>query len=257
MSRRARPSLDDLVLAALSADAAVHKAGDEPWGYIARCDIARKLNNADLMQACVDDLRRFPTGDATPTRADAYTHHGAPVPIKVVRLVLLLGLAGTVVHALRTRRKLALLIMFAGCAGLAPRRTYADEIPKPGQPLSSFHIDDTDLEASVPSVDQQAARPLEFGYFLQDLAAKAEKADKDKDYMGAARYDRALTRAAPLSAVGPRKLCYALQAAGDIKNGIVACGPPDPRVRPRTTICISCRSSCRCLGRSAWTSTKS
>ena len=94
MSRRARPSLDDLVLAALSADAAVHKAGDEPWGYIARCDIARKLNNADLMQACVDDLRRCPTGNATAARADAYTHHGAPVPVKVVRLPAAAGIGG-------------------------------------------------------------------------------------------------------------------------------------------------------------------
>ena len=41
--------------------------------------------------------------------------------------------------------------------------------------------------------------------------------------MAAAGYDRALTRAAPQSAVGPRKLCYALQATGDTKKAIVAC----------------------------------
>jgi hypothetical protein len=225
MAPRARPSLDDLVLAALSADAAVHKGGDGPWGYIARCDIARKLKNADLMQACLEDLHRLPAGQAAAARADATTTAGVPAPVRIARLLLLLGLAGTLAHALKSRRRLAILIIFAACAGatLAPRRARAEELPKPGQPLSTFQIDEAAPEASVPSADQQAARPLEFGYFLQDLAAKAEKADKDKDYAAAARYDRALTRAAPQSAVGPRKLCYALQAAGDIKNAIVAC----------------------------------
>ena len=94
MAPRARPSLDDLVLASLSADAAVHKAGDGPWGYLARCDIARKMNNADLMRACVEDLRRLPAGQATATGADAYTHPGAPVPVTLARLFVLALLAG-------------------------------------------------------------------------------------------------------------------------------------------------------------------
>lgn len=225
MAPRARPSLDDLVMAALAADAAVHKAGDQPWGYLARCDIARKLGNGPLMQACIQDLRGLPAHAATAARAVAYTSERAAIGVVVLRLLLIGLLAGTLAHALWTRRRLAIVLV--GAASLTAlsgsRAAWAEEVPKPGQPLSVFAIDDENPEASVPSPEEQSARPLELGYFLQDLAAKTEKAERAKDFAAAARYDRALTKAAPESALGPRKLCGALQATGDVKNAVVAC----------------------------------
>ncbi|HVV50602.1 MAG TPA: hypothetical protein VHO06_13130, partial [Polyangia bacterium] len=52
---------------------------------------------------------------------------------------------------------------------------------------------------------------------------KAQKAEQAGDHAAAARYFRALTKAAPESAFGPRQLCAALEAAGDLPNAIVAC----------------------------------
>ena len=93
----------------------------------------------------------------------------------------------------------------------------------PKEDLSHFKVDDADPEASVPTVEEQSKQPLEFGYFLQDLAARAERAGKAKDHAAEARYYRALTKAAPASAVGPRRLCDALEASGDLTNAIIAC----------------------------------
>src|SRR5579884_1334954 len=53
------PSLDTTVLAAFAADAAVHRAGGEPWGYLARCEIARRLGLADVLEGCLADLKRI------------------------------------------------------------------------------------------------------------------------------------------------------------------------------------------------------
>ena len=223
MAPRGRPSLDDLVMAALATDAAVHKSGAEPWGLLARCDIARKLRNADLMQTCLEDLRATAPHGALTERAATFTGDRAPLAVWLVRALLLLSLLGTLAHALWSSRGTALGLVLLTITSATARRALAEEIPKPGQPLSSFTIDDADPEASVPPLDQQNARPLEFGYFLQDLAGKAETAERAKDHAAAARYYRALTNAAPLAAVGPRKLCDVLQAAGDLPNAIVAC----------------------------------
>ena len=39
-------SLDDLAAASMLADAALRKDASQPWGYLARCDIARRIGSA-------------------------------------------------------------------------------------------------------------------------------------------------------------------------------------------------------------------
>src|SRR3954468_1542472 len=51
MSPVANPSLDDLAVSALLVDAAERQAVDQPWAYLARCDIARRMGSADTLAA--------------------------------------------------------------------------------------------------------------------------------------------------------------------------------------------------------------
>jgi hypothetical protein len=240
MAGRAHPSLDDLVVAALTADAALHKISPEPWGEVARCDIAKKMGNADLMQSCLADMRQLAPNSPLTARAA----HDAVRPSAItvlLRVLLALALFGTLAHAIWRRRRprqaipvssppatvlaltLVSLSLLAGRTALAGNPMTAADMPKPGDPFSKIHIDDADPESSVPTPEEQRAAPLQFGYYLQDLAGKADKAHKEKNYAAEAKYYRALTMAAPEAAEGPRKLCYALQAGGDTKNAVVAC----------------------------------
>lgn len=88
---------------------------------------------------------------------------------------------------------------------------------------SEFPIDLGDPEASVPDVDQRNAKPLEFGYFIQDLIALAVEAGKRGDHRGEAHLYRAFALAVPDRSVAFSKLCEALEAAGDRPNAEAAC----------------------------------
>jgi hypothetical protein len=236
MAPSARPTLDDLAIATLISEAAIRKASNQPWGYLARCDIARRLGSADVLEGCLADLRRLAPEHAATKRALAFATEPAPLAVRILRILLLLALGGTLVHALlrrgRSIRRSAppaparpVVLLLALCSlwsGLGDGVARADATSSRDQ-LSELKIDDADPEASVPSVETQNSKPLEFGYYLQDLAAKAEKAGKAGNHVGEARYYRALTAAAPTASFGPRKLCDALEAGGDLSNAIVAC----------------------------------
>ena len=95
--------------------------------------------------------------------------------------------------------------------------------PKPGQLSVLFPIDDSDPESSVPTPKDRDGNPLEFGYYLQDLLAKAEMATKKNDHQAAIRYYRALSISIPNQAQGWSKLCQAYETAGDRQRAIGAC----------------------------------
>jgi hypothetical protein len=75
----------------------------------------------------------------------------------------------------------------------------------------------------VPESLAQAQQPLQFGYFIQDLTARAEAATKRGDHAAAAGYYKALAKTAPDIALPARRLCESLQAAGDLPNAVKAC----------------------------------
>lgn len=251
MSPRTRPSLDDLVVATLISDAAIRKATNQPWGYLARCDIARRLGGADVLETCLADLRRVaPDHPATKRALTFAAEHAAP-GIWALRLLFWLAMLGTLIHALWRRERSAptripgaakpvALLLLTACALLSAfvaRVAHADETtnpeplseveakgpPKDKDQLSQFRIDDANPEASIPPLEMQNKRPLEFGYYIQDLAAKAEQATKRGDHAAAARFYLALAKAVPSSGVGPRKMCQSLEAAGDLPQAVVAC----------------------------------
>ncbi len=231
MSPAVHPSLDDVAVGTLMADAAVRKDTRQPWGYIARCDIARRMGNADTLKGCLDDLRRVAPQHPATKWALAVSTERASFWIWALRVILLVVVAGTVVHAavgtLRRRRGTAAPLAAAALlgafvlSGLGGGPARASGLPK--DHLSDFAIDDANPEASVPDPEVQVKKPLEFGYFIQDLGAKAEKAVKAGDHAAAARYYGALAKAAPTVAYGPRKMCDELEAAGDLAQAIKAC----------------------------------
>ncbi|HVT06387.1 MAG TPA: hypothetical protein VHO67_02970 [Polyangia bacterium] len=233
------PSLDTTVLMAFAADAAVHRGGGEPWGYLARCEMGRRLGLADVLEGCLADLQRIaPNAPETKQMLATATPHPS-LWTWALRLLLLLAPLATAAHflLLRSRRRArplvtgktatAFFVLAAVCATAGAARGALVE--KNGHPemendqISIFPIDDKSPEASVPPVAQQNEKPLQFGYFLQDLAAKVERAKKNNDVPAQIRYYRAIAKAAPNSPYGPRKLCDVLQESGDIDGAIVAC----------------------------------
>lgn len=239
MHEPAAPSLDTTVLMAFAADAAVHRAGGEPWGYLARCEIGGRLGLADVVEGCLADLRRIAPNAPETKHMLATATPRAHVWLWVLRCVLILAPLATLAHFLIRRWRVRVRALLTGktaaavfvmtamftAAGSA-RGALMDRNGHPemeNDQISIFPIDDTNPEASIPSLAQQNEKPLQFGYFLQDLAAKVERAKKNHDIPAQIRYYRAIAKAAPGSPYGARKLCDVLQEAGDIDGAIVAC----------------------------------
>jgi hypothetical protein len=235
MSPAAHATLDDLALATLMTDATVRKAHDQPWGYLARCDVGRRLGSADLLASCVEDIRRVaPQSDAMKQALSMATEHPS-VGVRIFRLFLVIGLFGTLAHAGRSawmararRRRVSTAVASAiACLVMLTlgSRLASAQISLPGgkDGLSTLGIDDENPEASVPGPDVATKQPLQFGYLLQDLAARAESAAKKGDHAKAARYYGAIAKAAPTVAFPPRKMCLELEAAGDLSTAIQAC----------------------------------
>jgi hypothetical protein len=95
--------------------------------------------------------------------------------------------------------------------------------PFPGQLSSLFRINDADPESSVPTAIERDGNPIEFGYFLQDVSARAEAAQKKDDQQAIIRYYRALAAAIPGHAKGWSLLCEAYEKANDRQRAIGAC----------------------------------
>jgi hypothetical protein len=95
--------------------------------------------------------------------------------------------------------------------------------PKAAEQLSHFAIDDADPSASVPDLAEATKDPVQFGYLLMDLAERADKATERKDYATAARYYKALIKAAPQRSVGYSKLCGAYTGLNDLANARESC----------------------------------
>ena len=234
MSPAAHATLDDLAVATLMTDAAVRKARDQPWGYLARCDIGRRLGSADLLASCMEDIRRVaPQSDAM-KQALSMTAERPSMAVRLFRLLLTLGLLGTMAHACRAawltrsrRRRAPAVVSLATCLviwGLGSGVASAQGTLANGKDhLSDFKVNDEDPEANIPGPDEATKAPLQYGYLLQDLAARAEAASKKDDHAAAARFYGALAKAAPTVAYPTRQMCVELEAAGDPEKAIQAC----------------------------------
>ena len=101
----------------------------------------------------------------------------------------------------------------------------AEAVPASGW-LSKWHVDREHPEANSPTVKDRNADPLEFGYWLQDLVWKAERAAKSGDHALAAKLYMALATAVP-----DRAIALLLLACQEIRVARRASTTPLARAR--------------------------
>jgi hypothetical protein len=250
MSGQEPPTATELAQAMRYARRARTMMPQEPYGYAADCEIAERIHDAQMLEACLDDLRRVAPGHYETVRA-----LGAAAPLGLTWrigaawfLVGLLGL-GTLAHALwravrsssgrRARAVVAAAIIVAwGIGSPAPAAAQARATP-PGQRehaglLSDWPVDDKDPESSVPDEQRRNRNPLQFGYWLMDVTYKAVQATKRGDHPAAVRYYKALVKAVPDRSVSFTRLCEAYEAAGEWQNSVQACATA--LTRPGVTV---------------------
>lgn len=94
-------------------------------------------------------------------------------------------------------------VLVAVVVGLVPVGGAAQDDPFP----STFAIDPVDPVASVPTDEEAAKKPLEMGYFVMNLEARALAATAQGHHAQAAQYYRAMAKAVPERATGFAKAC--------------------------------------------------
>ncbi len=107
----------------------------------------------------------------------------------------------------------------------AAAQAQAPEKPEllPWQLSKQFPIDESSLEASVPSKKARDRNPLEYGYFVQDLLEGAAGAYKNGDDYLVVDYYRALVKAVPERAKSWGKLCEAYATVNDHERAAKMC----------------------------------
>jgi tetratricopeptide (TPR) repeat protein len=210
----------------------------------ALCDIASSLGDGIMLQTCVNALDRLAPDDVEARRGRALLDGTCPPWRFWFGWGAIVAAAiGTAIHSFRTRRtrrasqgalaaSLALGVLTFGTSARA-------DDPPPGEPpaafmgamtpvqegfMSKWPVDDQDPEGHIPPEADRDADPIQFGYWLQDVALKGEHAAKRGDHEAAAKYYATLARAVPDRAIGYTKMCDELEAAGHIEKAINVCG---------------------------------
>jgi hypothetical protein len=225
----AAPAMEDLMSASFMADGAVRVAPNQPWGYRARCDLALRLENREMLDSCIGDLKRVAPDSQEMKQALALGAARGPFKVWAGFLVVGFAVLSTVLHAFgrvwprrgratgtrTTTAPLAivLILVWSGTARATP------SLPE----TAGFSINDANPEASVPSPEKQLDNPMAFSEFLQQLIERAQASTKNGAHTLAARYYAALTKAVPQRAYAFGKLCDSLAASGDRDNALTAC----------------------------------
>lgn len=93
----------------------------------------------------------------------------------------------------------------------------------PGDLGTLFKVDDENPLASVPSESARNQYPLEFGYYLQDLVARAQVPFFAGEYEKSIPYYEAIAKAVPETAIACSKLCVAYDAVGKPELALANC----------------------------------
>lgn len=252
MTGPAAPTTREVAQAVLLAMTAKNLTG-QPFGDAALCEIAYRLGDAQMLRDCTTELSRIAPAHYL-TRRYAGLVDRTQARFWGVWALLGLGMIGTGLHALRRRRGarravtgVAIAATLSGsCLVLTPREALAQEgapaasaaapapsaaVPQPRKQksdghwqLSRFPIDHENPERAIPTEAERNKEPLDFGYFLQDLAAEGAYAEKKGDYAAAVKYWRALAKAVPDTATGFRRACRAYEQLKDRVHGLDFCG---------------------------------
>ena len=230
------PTMEDLVSATFMADGAVRTAPKEPWGYLARADIALRLRDRDLLDASLGELARVAPEHPQTKRMMSLAAPRASVGVWVGRLAIVVAFALTIAHLFWTRRSSSarrrllasvaavaglLLLGSGGAAQAAPRGPSNARASDPLKPPALPTVDDAHLDESLRKAE--AANPLVYGDALMVLIDRAQKATARGDHAVAVRYWTAVTHAVPDRAYGYARLCVAAEAAGSPAAALDAC----------------------------------
>jgi tetratricopeptide (TPR) repeat protein len=86
-----------------------------------------------------------------------------------------------------------------------------------------FTVDDLDPKASVPKLEDRNQYPVEFGYWLQDLVARAETSFTEQKWEPASKYFEALIEVAPERALSFTRLCTCYEQLGKLDEARAQC----------------------------------
>jgi tetratricopeptide (TPR) repeat protein len=203
----------------------------EPWGYAAQCDIARRLGDREMLSQTLEDLRRVaPDHDETRRCEATLAAKRHPWRFGLGWGAIAMIVIGTIAHALRSAlraSRAAAVAPLALSVTLAFSATARAEAPEPRPPvagsLSQWAINDEDPVASVPTHAQRDANPLEYGYFIMDLSDRADRALQRGDHASAVKYWLAVAKAVPDKSVGYTKACESYEALGAWEQAVGAC----------------------------------
>ena len=108
---------------------------------------------------------------------------------------------------------------------LASGRAAADAPPPESKnDVSAWKVDDSDPEKSIPSEKDRNRDPIQFGYWLMDVTARAAGAAKRGDHRAAIRYYTALAKAVPDRSIAFSKMCDEYVAVDEHVNAVATCG---------------------------------
>ncbi len=223
------PTVAQINLALSITSTENHNSPGAPTPTAMACDIAESIGDGLMLQACAEKLERLAPSDPQTRRIVSLIDSRCP-PWRFWAgwLSIATAVAVTVAHAVLRRlthgsgrRAAAALGVLIFCAISGTAR--ADELPRGGW-LSRWPIDDAHPENSIPDEKTRNSDPLQFGYWLQDLALKAERATKAGDHAAAVRYYKALAQTVPDRAVSYAKLCEEYEALGDHDHAVNSCG---------------------------------
>jgi hypothetical protein len=144
-------------------------------------------------------------------------------------LTIAAAVLGTLGDAARRRlsrmRRAPIVIAAAIILSALPSIAWADGDTEPPHGwLSTWKVDEDHPADHIPDEKARNADPLNFGYWIQDLALKAEKATKRGDHQAAIKFYLALVKAVPEAAVGYSRLCEEYEALGDLETAAARCG---------------------------------
>jgi tetratricopeptide (TPR) repeat protein len=229
MAGPGQPTSEELAQAILLARSARETRPDEPWGYAAECDIARRLRDRELYGSCFSGLERVAPDDPETRRVAAELAGGSVIGSWLAWATLLLASFATLAHAFFKGRKRAALraSVSAALAALVTLSWGAEASASPAAPdaiaLSKWPINQQNPEASLPSEHDREADPVEFGYLLMDLTDRAEAALGRGDQRSAVGFYRAVAKAVPDNNIAFRKLCESYAALGQRDAALESC----------------------------------
>jgi tetratricopeptide (TPR) repeat protein len=211
----------------------VERARKNPLGRVTAaattCDLAETIGDGIMLQECQGLLARIAPNDPATERASAALRAFGPRPSFWMGWgTVLAAVVVTLVDAvrrlrLRTRPGTAAALLFLSLLG-ASATARAEDRPASAKGLSKWPVSLEHPEDGIPSEAERDADPLQFGYWIQDVAATAERKSKEGDHRTAAMLYAALGKAVPDRAVSFVKMCEEYEAIGELAQAADACG---------------------------------